>query len=105
MVFCYLQVKKGLEHLCKKVEKHLCEEENLFQVSPCRTTPLGFVNPGLNVFFPHLCIIYTHTVKPAKKATSDDRPPILTGHFLYAKGAAFQDRLPCNWIGCNNNGI
>lgn len=26
------EVKKGLDHLCKKVEKHLCEEENLFQV-------------------------------------------------------------------------
>lgn len=26
------EVKKGLEHLYKKVEKHLCEEENLLQV-------------------------------------------------------------------------
>lgn len=26
------EVKKGLEQLCKKVEKHLCEEENLLQV-------------------------------------------------------------------------
>jgi len=26
------QVKKGLEHLYRKVEKHLCEEENLLQV-------------------------------------------------------------------------
>ncbi|XP_064636465.1 exocyst complex component 1-like isoform X2 [Lineus longissimus] len=26
------EVKKGLEHLKKKVEKHLCDEENLFQV-------------------------------------------------------------------------
>ncbi|XP_074649870.1 exocyst complex component 1-like [Tubulanus polymorphus] len=26
------EVKKGLEHLSKKVEKHLCDEENLFQV-------------------------------------------------------------------------
>ena len=36
---CYLldifltQVKKGLEQLYRKVEKHLCEEENLLQVS------------------------------------------------------------------------
>ena len=28
----YFQVKKGLEHLYKKVEKHLCDEENLLQV-------------------------------------------------------------------------
>ena len=27
-----LQVKKNLEHLYKKLEKHLCEEENLLQV-------------------------------------------------------------------------
>ena len=27
------ELKKGLEHLYKKVEKHLCEEENLLQVS------------------------------------------------------------------------
>lgn len=27
------EVKKGLEHLKKKVEKHLCDEENLFQVN------------------------------------------------------------------------
>ena len=27
------QVKKGLDGLCKKVEKTLCDEENLFQVS------------------------------------------------------------------------
>ena len=27
------EVKKGLETLYKKVEKHLCEEENLLQVS------------------------------------------------------------------------
>lgn len=26
------EVKKGLENLYKKVEKHLCEEENLLQV-------------------------------------------------------------------------
>lgn len=26
------EVKKGLDHLYKKVEKHLCEEENLLQV-------------------------------------------------------------------------
>lgn len=26
------EVKKGLEHLYRKVEKHLCEEENLLQV-------------------------------------------------------------------------
>ncbi|XP_052825390.1 exocyst complex component 1 [Octopus bimaculoides] len=26
------EVKKGLEHLYRKVEKHLCEEENLFEV-------------------------------------------------------------------------
>jgi hypothetical protein len=26
------EVKKGLEHLYKKVEKHLCDEENLLQV-------------------------------------------------------------------------
>lgn len=26
------EVKKGLEHLYEKVEKHLCEEENLLQV-------------------------------------------------------------------------
>ena len=27
------EVKKGLDHLYRKVEKHLCEEENLLQVS------------------------------------------------------------------------
>lgn len=27
------EVKKGLDHLYKKVDKHLCEEENLLQVS------------------------------------------------------------------------
>ena len=27
------ELKKGLEQLYKKVEKHLCEEENLLQVS------------------------------------------------------------------------
>lgn len=27
------EVKRGLDHLYKKVEKHLCEEENLLQVS------------------------------------------------------------------------
>lgn len=26
------EVKKGLDHLYKKVDKHLCEEENLLQV-------------------------------------------------------------------------
>lgn len=26
------EVKKGLENLYRKVEKHLCEEENLLQV-------------------------------------------------------------------------
>ena len=26
------EIKKGLEHLYKKVEKHLCDEENLLQV-------------------------------------------------------------------------
>jgi len=33
LVLCICcQVKKGLEHLYRKVEKHLCEEENLLQV-------------------------------------------------------------------------
>lgn len=27
------EVKKGLDHLYRKVEKHLCEEENLLQVN------------------------------------------------------------------------
>jgi len=27
------EVKKGLENLYRKVEKHLCEEENLLQVN------------------------------------------------------------------------
>ena len=36
--------------------------------------------------------LFINTVKPAKKATSNDRPPVLTGHFLYAKG---EDRLHC----------
>lgn len=26
------EVKKGLDHLYRKVDKHLCEEENLLQV-------------------------------------------------------------------------
>lgn len=30
------EVKKGLENLYRKVEKHLCEEENLLQVSETR---------------------------------------------------------------------
>jgi len=29
---CMFQVKKGLDSLYKKVEKHLCDEENLLQV-------------------------------------------------------------------------
>lgn len=29
------EVKKGLDNLYKKVDKHLCEEENLLQVSDC----------------------------------------------------------------------
>lgn len=30
------EVKRGLDHLYKKVEKHLCEEENLLQVKYLR---------------------------------------------------------------------
>lgn len=29
------EVKKGLDNLYRKVEKHLCEEENLLQVCVC----------------------------------------------------------------------
>jgi len=35
------KVKKGLEHLYRKVEKHLCEEENLLQV-------FAFISSSLN---------------------------------------------------------
>lgn len=34
------EVKKGLENLYRKVEKHLCEEENLLQVEYRRDTLL-----------------------------------------------------------------
>lgn len=38
------ELKKGLEQLYKKVEKHLCEEENLLQViyESCKINPSSF---------------------------------------------------------------
>jgi hypothetical protein len=33
------EVKKGLDNLYRKVEKHLCEQENLLQVCVCNYYP------------------------------------------------------------------
>lgn len=35
------EVKKGLDNLYKKVDKHLCEEENLLQVNKTRKITLN----------------------------------------------------------------
>ena len=48
------EVKKGLDNLYKKVERHLCEEENLIQVSIKKSfyreplVPGDSTGPGLN---------------------------------------------------------
>ena len=36
---------------------------------------------------------FMNTVEPDEKATSNDRPPGLTAHFLSAKGAVCEDRV------------
>ncbi len=55
------EVKKNLEHLYKKVEKQMCEEENLLQVHVCLflcPTPLPHSHPKPNicVFPPVFCM-------------------------------------------------
>ena len=48
------ELKKGLEQLYKKVEKHLCEEENLLQVlhGSCKVNLSGFYALFMTVLFP-----------------------------------------------------
>ena len=47
------ELKKGLEQLYKKVEKHLCEEENLLQVlyRSCKVNLSGFYALFMRVLF------------------------------------------------------
>ena len=47
------ELKKGLEQLYKKVEKHLCEEENLLQVlyGSCKVNLSGFYALFMRVLF------------------------------------------------------
>lgn len=48
------EVKKGLDNLYKKVDKHLCEEENLLQV--CASP--GFTDSGFSPQALHmLCLV------------------------------------------------
>ena len=48
------EVKKGLDNLYKKVDKHLCDEENLLQVC----APPGSTDSGFSPQAPHmLCFV------------------------------------------------
>lgn len=44
------EVKKGLDNLYKKVDKHLCEEENLLQVSLVLLTILDYMSLHILLF-------------------------------------------------------
>lgn len=44
------EVKKGLENLYRKVEKHLCEEENLLQVEYKRNIYSHFDDHNIQYF-------------------------------------------------------
>ena len=53
------ELKKGLEQLYKKVEKHLCEEENLLQVlyGSCKANLSGFYAFFMRVLFTLVVVV------------------------------------------------